>query len=518
MKTILWIALLAGLWLPSGWSQAGMLDPSFGRGGWVHTDFGGKDQASAIAVQPDGKLLVGGRTNASGAFDFILARYTADGQLDTGFGNQGKLTWDFGSGQENIEYIKVLADGKILWGGYSNTNPNSHSIIMRLHPDGSPDSDFAAQGFVKYRFGRSTGPLECALQSDGKYVVSHLGVIDSFDVDWIIARFLPDGQLDSSFNQTGYRKHNFLTREDIPFHVQVLKDGKIFATGCAGVYPNVDFAFLRLHPDGSLDDSFGNGGSVQTDFYDNQDVAYGAVVLDDGRIMVSGTARDSLTNYDFGLARYLPDGQLDSSFGVNGKRSFDFKGPVDYGFYMIRQPDGKFLVNGINSILTKNSYVVARFFENGDLDTGFGTNGLAVMDVVNIAPDNTPKFTVQADGKILVVANYKDGTNINFLIARFLNDQTTHVGDPDAQPSLIQAYPNPFRDELILQIDPQVPNAPITLEICDGLGRILKTWTWNPLEQGYRIHLNESIKNMQGVVMLRWRSGLQTGTIPLFKG
>ncbi|MFZ1256314.1 MAG: delta-60 repeat domain-containing protein, partial [Saprospiraceae bacterium] len=173
MKYSILILILISFQIGKLHSQAGQLDPSFGGKGWVHTDFGGKDQAGSIAIQKDGKLLVGGRTNVvNNAFDFILARYLSDGNLDLGFGDQGKIIRDFGSSQENIEFIKVLSDQRILIGGYSNNNPNSTGILFQLLPDGSPDLSFGNQGQVIFKYGRSTGPSAVAIQEDGKLVVA----------------------------------------------------------------------------------------------------------------------------------------------------------------------------------------------------------------------------------------------------------------------------------------------------------------------------------------------------------
>ncbi len=463
------------LFLNELFAQSGILDPDFGQGGWIHTDFGGKDQANAVAIQTDGKILVGGRTNlGSTDYDFALARYLENGDLDPDFGTAGKMTWNFGSSQENIEFIYVLENHDIVLGGFSNNSPNSLAILIKLKPDGMPDPGFGDQGILKYKFGRSTAPLAMAVQQDGKYLVSGLAIIDSFDIDWLVARFYPDGTLDSTFNHKGFTHYNFLTREDIPFSILIQDDGKIFMTGCAGVFPKANFAFLRLNQDGSLDQSFGDNGSLQTDFQDNQDVAYSSVILPDGRFIASGTAKDSVTNLDFALAQYTADGKPDLSFGNNGKITYDLMGPVDYGLYMIRQADGKYLVCGVNNILTRNSYVVVRFNVDGSIDQSFGKNGIAALDVVSILPDNTPSFTMQADGKLVMVANYKDGNNINFLVIRFLNEVISkNSGKEDAQQSII-VYPNPVDQYLEIELQEKNLQSDIQIEILNVQGKLIQ--------------------------------------------
>lgn len=495
-------------------AQSGYLDPSFGNGGWVNTDFGGKDQSGCVAVQPDGKLLVGGRSNAfSGSFDFIVVRYLENGQLDLSFGDQGKVVLDFGSTQENVEFIHYLPENKILIGGYSNLSPNTRSYVVRLFEDGRIDSSFANQGVLSFKYGRSTGILNMDLQEDGKYVFGCIGVIDTLDVDFLVTRFHPDGQIDTSFNHTGWTYYDFMTRENIPFDMFVQKDHKIFLSGCSGVYPKANFAFVRYNEDGSLDSSFGTNGSAQTDFAGNQDVAYSSIIQEDGSFYTSGTVRDSITNYDFALAKYNPDGSLDQRFGINGKRTYDFKGPVDFGLYMKQQKDGKLLVCGENNVLTKNSFVVVRFDKEGTIDPTFGVNGIAALDVVNILTDDTPSFTLQQDEKIVMVGNYKDGTNINFLVMRFLNDDisASHEGIFN----LLRIAPNPIDEKLILHNSSG--DTKYNIAIVHPNGSILQQNTIQFDHEYYELQLSNVKSMVPGVYFLKWENDKKRGVLPFVK-
>jgi len=495
-------------------AQSGQLDPTFGNGGWVHTDFGGKDQSGCVAIQADGKMLVGGRSNAfSGSFDFIVARYHENGQADLSFGDQGKIVLDFGSTQENVEFIHCLPENKILIGGYSNLSPNTRSYVVRLFEDGRIDSSFANQGVLSFKYGRSTGILNMDLQDDGKYVFGCIGVIDTLDVDFLVTRFHPDGTIDTSFNHTGWTYFDFMTRENIPFDMFVQKDHKIFLSGCSGVYPKANFAFVRYHEDGSLDSSFGTNGSTQTDFAGNQDVAYSSILQDDGSFYVSGTVRDSISNYDFALAKYNPDGSLDKQFGNEGKRTYDFKGPVDLGLYMKQQKDGKLLVCGENNILTKNSFVVVRFNKDGTIDQSFGTNGIASLDVVNILTDDTPSFTLQQDEKIVMVGNYKDGTNINFLIMRFLNDVISATQEDFL--TRIRIAPNPVTDKLMLHNASS--DRQYKISIVHPNGSILQQQMIQFEKETYELSWSNEKSLQPGAYFLKWEQGTKHGTIPFIK-
>jgi uncharacterized delta-60 repeat protein len=517
MKRLLTLCITAFILVWDVNSQGGQLDPDFGTGGWLHTDFGGKDQANAVGIQADGKILVGGQTNVSGGFDWALIRYLSNGDPDPDFGTAGKMTWDFGSAQENIEFVYVLNDQKIVVGGWSNSSPNSMATVIRLNSDGSPDESFGDKGILQYRFGRSTGPIAMAVQDDGKYLISGIAVIDSFDVDWLVARFYPDGKLDSSFNKTGYNHYKFFTRENIPFSIIIQEDKKIFMTGCAGVTNKTNFAFLRLHEDGTPDDSFGNGGGLQTDFKNGQDVAFTSIILEDGKIMVSGMARDSITNLDIALARYLPDGTLDPSFGVDGKITHDLKGPLDNGLYMFRQPDGKFLVCGTNNVIGHNSYVVVRFNPDGSIDPTFGKNGVASLDVISILPDNTPGFAMQADGKLVLVHNYKDGTNVNFLAMRFTNDIRIKNDDVTPASDLIKVHPNPASDIIYISINEQLSNSELKIEIMNSQAQVVDQKVLHARDLN-KSSIPYSLKNITpGVYFLKWTSDENTGVIPVVR-
>jgi uncharacterized delta-60 repeat protein len=498
-------------------AQPGQLDPSFGLGGWQHTDLGGKEQGGTADIQADGKILAGGRIALqTSSYDFLLVRYLENGQIDSTFGNGGFRSWDFGLQQENLEFVKVLGNGKILVGGFSGPNPNSTGILMRLLPDGMEDSSFANNGVLRLQYGRSTGPIAAAVDAQGRIVVTGVCVVDSFDIDWFVSRFTPDGAPDSTFNGSGWMYHNFLTREDIPFDIKIEPTGHIFVTGCAGVYPKANFAFLRLRPEGTRDPDFGSNGSMETDFAGNQDVAYGTAITADGKYFVSGTVRDSVTNYDFGLARYHRNGDLDASFGKGGLLTYDLGGPVDYGLYLIRQPDDKYLVCGENNKLTQNRFVVMRYLVSGAVDTSFGNRGMASFDAVNILTDHTPHFAMQKDGKVVMVANYKDGPNTNLLLMRWLNDIAVDLGDVDGTGTdLVRAWPNPTANQLVLIFEEGLIEREVQLECRDisgrSLGHVVKPSGQNRMEWDV---FNGKIANA-GLYFIRWISGTDRGAIPI---
>lgn len=512
--------LIAGLIIIYGSfasAQPGKLDPNFGKGGWVHTDLGGKEQGGTVDIQDDGKILVGGRIAIETAkYDFLLVRYKENGTLDSGFANNGVISMDFGSNQENLEFVRALSGGKILAGGFSGANPNTNGILMKFNNDGSPDQDFGDKGIVQFRLGKSSGPIEVGVQKDGKFIVTGVCVVDSFDIDWFVARFNENGAIDSSFNGKGWIHHNFMTLEDIPFSVLAEDNGNVLVTGCAGVYPRANFAFVRLLENGTPDPGFGTNGSMQFDFAGNHDIGYTTILTPNRRYLVSGTVRDTITNYNFGLARFNYDGSPDLQFGDNGKSTYDFMGPVDYGLYMLRSEDNKYLVCGENNILTKNSFVVVQFSEDGVIDSSYGDFGMARFNAINILTDQTPHFAMQKDGKVVMTGNYKDGNNVNLLLIRWQSGLVINSDDPAGSAFDVYLSPNPVQENSRLYLSDDFNVNEIDLELFDVNGQSL----WK--KAGFKIYdnqvqLGELSTLAQGLYFLKWNTSTRFGTLALYK-
>jgi uncharacterized delta-60 repeat protein len=328
----------------------GSLDPSFGTAGAVVTEFFGfTDIANAVAIQGDGKIVVGGSAATNSFFgqniDFAIARYNTDGSLDTSFGGDGKVTTDiFGpTGNGDIIYaIAVQPDGKIVAAGTS---------VVRYNADGTLDQTFGAGGIVETSvFGEGTGAVTLALQPNGKILIAGAFAqtgSPTYD-DWLLARFDPDGVPDASFGSKGFVKTDFFGRGDVARRLAVLPDGRIVAGGSAGdpAGPGGIFAVARYLADGTLDVTFGGDGRSTTDFPGFDEVAFGLAVQPDGKVLLAGTAANPDFTLDFALARYDANGVEDSTFGDMGIVRTDFFGGSDGARAVAVQSDGKILAAG----------------------------------------------------------------------------------------------------------------------------------------------------------------------------
>ncbi len=282
----------------------GTPDNSFGNGGMVSTEFFGlNDEVKAIAIQTDGRIVVGGyaRTSQS-TTDFALARYSAAGVPDPTFGIGGRANTDMSGGFEDIRALAIQADGRIIAAGAVN----SRTVCMRYNANGTPDGSFGVGGRVNILPNASNTPTGMAIQPDGKILVGGGAVNGQFD--FMLLRLLPNGTPDPAFGNGGLVFTDFNGASDSGNSLILLKDGRILQAGEANVTPvndseNHDFALACYKSDGTLDPTFGNGGKITTDFFNNEDEAYGAALQSNGRLILVG--RTVKGNHRLGMAGYL---------------------------------------------------------------------------------------------------------------------------------------------------------------------------------------------------------------------
>jgi uncharacterized delta-60 repeat protein len=380
----------------------GDLDPGFGTGGIVTTDFEGADNFGlALAVQPDGKLIVGGNACAAAGStqpgcDFALARYDARGELDPTFGSDGRVRTDLGSTMDTVFGLALQPDGKIVAVG---SGPGSgvmpESAVVRYSADGSLDPTFGSGGMRLRDVPWQASAV--AVQANGRLLVGYSSGV---------TRYLPDGTLDPSFGIGGTA-----AADTGASAVAVLPDGKILVGGFDGL--------ARYLPDGTLDTSFGAGGRVATYVYS------GALALQpDGKIV---TASGAWGGADFKVSRFLPDGSPDLGFGSDGTVTTDVGSNADHVWDVAVQRDGKIVAAGssapadpVNPGVRTSDFALARYLPGGTLDVGFGSGGIVTTDI-NGRLEYGASVAVQADGDIVVAGStyLAPGSSSDFALARY---------------------------------------------------------------------------------------------------
>jgi len=178
--------------------------------------------------------------------------------------------------------------------------------------------------------------------------------------DSALARYTPDGSLDSSFDSDGRVTTDFAGSSDEILTLTIQADGKLVVAGDAFTGTDYDFALARYNSNGSLDSTFDSDGRVTTDFANNSDEASALSIQADGKLVVAGD-RDTGTDFDFALARYNSDGSLDSTFGSGGRVTTDFAGSFDVALALAIQADGKLVAAGGAIIGDGLDFALARY-------------------------------------------------------------------------------------------------------------------------------------------------------------
>ncbi|MGB7923605.1 MAG: hypothetical protein WCF57_10205 [Pyrinomonadaceae bacterium] len=459
-----------------------------------------------------------GATAGDNDTDFAVARYNTNGSLDNTFGKGGIVIIDFFKGStEEANAVAIQEDGKIVLGGFI-AGKGTAFALARLNTDGglddgsvsdsTPGDQFGSEGRVETFFTGNDVINDLAIQTDGKIVAAGrvgfslsdaqqgCAVNGACSQDFGVARYntngsLDDGSMDDStpadqFGTGGLARTDFTTESiDEAFGVVIQTDGKIVAAGrtldniiaggaTSGGTGN-DFALARYNTDGSLDsgiagdstpaDQFGPNGTVITDFFGDDDQARDVKLQTDGKIVAGGWAflpgsiASGASGYDFAAARYNTNGSLDTTAPPpvalggdtfdDGKVTTDINGQLNQAYSLDIQADGKIVLGGFTNVpfetiaqtqqgASDHDFALVRYNTNGSLDDGtandstsgdeFGTDGIVTTDFFNNV-DEIRGIAIQADGKI-VAAGFAfnqptlgggDGFGFLFAAARYLN-------------------------------------------------------------------------------------------------
>jgi uncharacterized delta-60 repeat protein len=349
------------------------MDPSFGDNGVAIADFGGsKDWAYALALQPDGRIVVAGVSDRSGSQDFALARYDTSGHLDPSFGNGGlvltpvrPLTTDI------VHGLAVQPDGNIVAAGVT------YDDTVSLRPHGN----------------------------------------------FMVARYTPKGELDPTFGVGGLAITNFEGESyDEPYAVVLQPDGKIVLGGSSNTGGGIgrimgadNLALARYLPNGLMDTTFGNGGTVVVDAGSMQESIRALALQPDGAIVAAGRTNGEKRG-DLLVARFLPNGALDPGFGgPTAGMAIDDLGTAEEGLSAVAlAPGGTIVAGGVVAPRPNADLAVVRYDSRGRLDRSFGHDGLATADFGN-RDDRLRGLALQPDGKVVAVGS----SETDFALARF---------------------------------------------------------------------------------------------------
>jgi uncharacterized delta-60 repeat protein len=408
-------------------SADGEFDPSFNRVGFTRERVGAWSSGYGLAIHSTGEIVTaGGYGPDTQTAELVMWRHLPDGSPDTTFGGTG-VVYPLSSGVffvnsntlalDNQERIILLTIGA---GEY---------FVYRFNRlDGSPDLSFSPTGRVSIRTGAAIyAVVGLAVQPDNK-IVGVGGAINPATARWefFVFRLQEDGELDPTFAGTG-RVWTPITPgggNDRATGVALQPDGKIVVAGRAKpLDPDAgyNFALARYTADGELDDSFGTGGKVVFPVLDDN-LGRKVVIQPDGKIVIAGYTceeRPDGSEYCyFGVARVDSAGVLDPSFAGTGIVHTDVNDGFPYDVAL--QPDNKIVALGIhgNFVDVRVSVVLIRYLPDGSLDSTFGDNGISETNYGYIR-SAAGDIRLQPDGQIVVSGGTSSETQASAVVARY---------------------------------------------------------------------------------------------------
>lgn len=404
----------------------GALDTSFGAtGGKVVVPAGISDDTGlAVAVQPDGKVLIAGRA-AEHLGDFALVRLERDGALDATFGTGGRVLTDLAGAADAVHAIALQPDGKIVVAGVTTTAATGNDFaVARYLPDGRLDASFGTGGTVITAVGPDAdAAYAIALQADGKIVVggdSSRGASQT-GVDYALVRYTATGALDAGFGTGGVVLTPIAAsggRDSIYALATQFIDGeeRIVAAGGEG-----DFSAARYRATGALDASFGSGGKVARMLGSTIGAARAIAIGPNNVITLAGHG-----HHDVALAQLTVGGTLDVGFGAGGTTITKLSVTNwDEAQALVREPDGGLVVAGwvYEGGSSAGNFAVLRYGAAGALDARFGTGGTAIIPVAaGSKADQAMAVTVQPDDRVptrrIVAAGWASDSNTDLAVIR----------------------------------------------------------------------------------------------------
>ncbi len=382
-------------------AQAGQLDPSFGTNGIFSTTFSNSAPfATSVALQSDGKIIVGGEAGNPG----IVVRLNTNGTLDTSFGTGGVVSIQYADVENFTVGVAVQSDGKILAVG---TGLPQGGHLVRLNTDGSTDTTFGDNGSVFLEL----TPSFLALQPNGMILVN---AGPGFEQAPTLSRYTSAGQIDTTFGNGGSAPLLVAAAT-----IALQSDGKILlgSGGTVGVIPSSG-SLARYNTNGSIDTVFGVQGQV-SDLAGAEAVG----VQSNGQVVTAGAVVSNVSlsgnGAGFGVDSYFTSGFPIFLFGTHGGSVTPFPNFLtSNATSMVVQPNNYIVAAGQAAVNADSSvFALARYVPTGVLDNTFGTGGLVTTSFGSDTTASIAALALQSDGKIVAVGQASNG---GFVVARYL--------------------------------------------------------------------------------------------------
>lgn len=469
-------------------AQYGSLDSTFGKKGLVRTwHEPWYVEGDDMLLQPDGKILVTG-----GLVDSVnhlaVWRYLANGDLDISFGNQGIATMPNQPDNSSGVAIALQPDGKIVVAGVNSSANRNDLAVMRLLPSGKTDISFGNNGLVVLDIKNGIEvAYDIKVQPDGGIVVTGISTEITKSLRLLVARFRPNGTLDTSFGDQGIILPDYGPDNAWGVDITVLKEGKILVTGTyiknESFFVHDEYILLmRFLPDGSPDLSFGEQGRVLIDFDEEDARVFSMVVQPDEKILIAGPYYSNIVR--FRVLRFHSDGRMDTDFGEDGVTLIGFDNYHSLPGEIALQADGKIVISGMVDFGPTDptislDFALVRLSSDGKLDPTFGQGGKVSTNFGSGSSDFGLSLAIQPDHKIVVVGySHQNLEHYSVSLARYNSNYDPPPVDTSVLQEFIRLYPNPTQGPATLEFW-LGQEATVSLDVYDVQGRLLQN-LWQP--------------------------------------
>ncbi len=387
----------------------GAIDKHFGTRGILNVK---NAFCNKIAVQADGKIVMAGDVAVGSQLAFKVWRFTRNGSVDSSFGTNGTTTVLPPDGYAICYSVALQPDGKIVVGGYDGSFYAS-LFVFRLTVNGVLDATFNGTGFNTVKQNRRS--LECRkllIQTDGKIVAT--GSLDTvllsafYRYYYLAVRFNANGSLDTIFGNRGVVRES-ANSNDGAYSAGLLPDGRIVLSGYSQVSNITKQSALCLQANGTVDAGFGTNGYQYIDYFGSASFGESVAIQSNGKILLAGDVTGSIYR-SIGLARLNSDGSPDASFGNNGRDTFfSVSSSISLGVNeMILQADGKILTTGYKQT-TKDNFFTARYLNTQQLAAQAFSSAVTASNILNMSLYPNPAVS---DNITLQFNNAKPGSAI----------------------------------------------------------------------------------------------------------
>ena len=416
--------------------NAGVLDANFGNNGIIDTNFSMNYSVStSLVIDKQNNIIIGGSefdNNNNNTYAF--AKYLPTGQLDTTFGNQGIVITDLSN--DNYFYngfngpfifnkiIAVDNNNNIIFSGTVGQQQDYNIVLARYLSNGQIDLSFGVNGYVLTDFSGNDSSQAFSVQVDlcDNIVVAGLDTDSNGNNNYALAKFLPTGMIDLSFGNQGFIVSDFSGNDNsVALSLAIDQQNNIIVAGSN----NDSYAFSKYSASGDLI------VTIVTNFgyYNDYSAAFSVAIDQQNNIIIGGIQNDNYSSSNYALAKYDQNGDIITSFGDNGTIIADFSGN-DYssGLSVVVDLQNNIIIGGFSN----GYYALAKYNQNGVLDTTFG-NGGSIITTYSANPSFSIVNSVVIDqqNNIFVSGYEVHYPIINYSIAKYFNsaDLVAQMGD-----------------------------------------------------------------------------------------